>query len=145
MMNLLQPQDLIFQVFCHLSAVYRLCSECISDNLYLLYKKQHFSKEKIEQNEQDKFDKEMGFKEYSASELRKRFKTHKTTDELVICEIKTKDSVVVIPEKIGNQKIVGIENKDCKEKYTNDYTETIICECDIKEIGEKAFYNYKEP
>ena len=103
-----------------------------------------FTPEKIEQAAEEKTEKELGFKAYTAADWRNIFKFSTVDGKVVISAYKGNDTVVTIPAKIGKNDVSGFRlchyqgRKMANEDLCRKITQVTI-EQGVERIEESAF------
>ncbi len=101
------------------------------------YKEKHFSREETENYFKDQTEKEIGIKERTLAEWRKIFRIDLGTRKAAyISGYYGKDSVVLIPAKVGNNPVLGVDNSAFRRKKD---IQKIVIENGVRTIGSEAF------
>ena len=74
----------------------------------LKYKETAFDRNAVENAQQEELEKELGIKERTLSDWRKIFKFSIKNSEVIISGYKGEDETLIIPDRIGNNIVVGI-------------------------------------
>ena len=114
-----------------------IAKDTVNIKAYLMaYKEKHFSQQYIEDWHTDRVEKELGFKERTAKDWKEIFK-YSVADGIVrISGYKKEESVVEIPETIGEYPVGQISDGAFKGK---SFVQKIILPTSIKNIGNNAF------
>ena len=114
------------------------------------YKQKHFSEKKIERREAAKLDKALSFKKPSASEelklAREKFSVSERADGLFVGRYKGQEDEWIVPEYIGNKKVVGISGQSSYRSGSKHLRRAVIPET-VRVIEKYAFircYNLSE-
>ena len=73
------------------------------------YKAEHYSAEKQQEIEDDKIEKELGFKKRTVADWKKIFKFETVNDEITITGYIGSETTVEIPEMIGKRKVTALK------------------------------------
>lgn len=110
-------------------------------NLFLIeYKNKLYPPEKLQREQEEKLEKDLGLVERTEKDWKKLFGTREYDGELEILKYKGKDELVEIPEKIGNCPVRWIKEGAFKN---NRYIHTVVIPGSIIKIGWEAFKNCK--
>ena len=95
----------------------------------LEYKNKYFSSEQVEAIENDKVDKELGFKERTAADWKKIYAYEVKDGEVTITAYKGGDIDVIVPDSICGKPVTAIGDmafSPCKPRIKKDIKETLL-------------------
>ena len=108
------------------------------------YKTNNYSVESRGKFENDKFEKELGFKTKTIADWKKMFKFKNREGEIIIEKYIGDGTIVTVPDTIGKAKVVAIAPdafKDCKEVSAIDIPDSIDSMVDVELEGTAFFEN----